>query len=106
MNDILVNGACDVFAQTLHEMYGYEVRHILSRTGRLIHAYCIDNGKCIDASGFYGDEESFIRRWVADRKYFKVAVCMQFDLEPWPYSDVYTEETFALAKKKACKFKI
>ena len=66
-----LHGFCDIFAQCLHERYGYSMEYIFQRTGDneddpvvLIHAYCktVVKGKdvYIDVRGIQGDYDVFV----------------------------------------------
>ncbi len=63
-----LHGSCVYFAQYLHDMYGYEMEHILDDDGKLCHAYCkkqADNGKTlfIDVRGAIDDFNMFMEEF-------------------------------------------
>ena len=72
MTSIFTNGACDVYAQALSDIYGFRVLNLLNRTGMLLHAFCVDSeGYYVDADGRHEGQE-FLKPYIGERKHWKI----------------------------------
>ena len=100
-DSIFLNGACDIFAQALHETYGYAIYHLVNRAGRLLHAFCMDkDGRYVDFHGKM-DDAGFLNEYIGNRKCHRIELCEDYSLEPYQYSDIYTEHNFREARRIA-----
>ncbi len=62
-----LHGYCYVFAEALHDIYGYQVENAYGENGFLVHSYCItydeDSPLFIDVRGITDDYQEFIEEF-------------------------------------------